>query len=219
MFNELKIAYIRENNEQLRKTIEAIKEGNTATLRYYLTKLRIEQLEKEVITIEEAQSIAIKRAVKKSKENENKKLKFIEEVGQAEEIETITINVEWTKNRTWGMNPTAYVYTQYTGRTTGTASGCGYDKESTAIAEAFNKNKNILKIIYNIKNEALKNDANISSRDAIGYGSGYYAVPYFEGGVGTNCFLSIFKGAGYEINEVHGKISDSYIIRKGVTKK
>lgn len=215
MFNELKVAYIRENNEQLRKTIEAIKEGNTSTIKYYLTNLRVGQLENEVITIEEAQTIAIKRAVKKSKESENKKLKFIEEVGQAEEIEAITINVEWAKNRTWGMNPTAYVFTQYTGRTIGTASGCGYDKESAAIAEAFNKNKNILKIIYNIKNEALKNDPNISSRDAIGYGSGYYAIPYFEGGVGTNCFMSIFKNAGYKVNEVHGKISDTYIISKG----
>ena len=110
------------------------------------------------------------------------------------------------------MNPTAKVYCN--GVSYGTATGCGYDKESTAIAEAISKNNSILKLIYTIKNEALQKDFNNTSEQALGYGFGYYSLPYFEGGVGTDCFLRMFKNAGFEVFQEHSKISDCYIIKK-----
>lgn len=57
---------------------------------------------------------------------------------------TISINIDYKRNRTWGWNPTATVTASLDGvrtdTTTGTASGCGYDKLSAAVCYAFRKN-------------------------------------------------------------------------------
>ena len=57
---------------------------------------------------------------------------------------TISINIEYKRNRMWGWNPTAMVTASLDGvrtdTTTGTASGCGYDKLSAAVCEAFSEN-------------------------------------------------------------------------------
>lgn len=57
---------------------------------------------------------------------------------------TISINIDYKRNRTWGWNPTATVTASLDGvrtdTTTGTASGCGYDKLSAAVCYAFREN-------------------------------------------------------------------------------
>ena len=57
---------------------------------------------------------------------------------------TISINIEYKRNRMWGWNPTAMVTASLDGvrtdTTTGTASGCGYDKLSAAVCGAFSRN-------------------------------------------------------------------------------
>lgn len=57
---------------------------------------------------------------------------------------TISIAVEYKRSRTWGWNPAATVTASLDGvrtdTTTGTASGCGYDKLSAAVCEAFSEN-------------------------------------------------------------------------------
>ena len=57
---------------------------------------------------------------------------------------TISINIEYKRNRTWGWNPTATVTASLAGvrtdTTTGTASGWGYDKLSAAVCRAFSEN-------------------------------------------------------------------------------
>lgn len=57
---------------------------------------------------------------------------------------TISINIEYKRNRTWGWNPTATVTASLDGvrtdTTIGTASGCGYDKLSAAVCSAFREN-------------------------------------------------------------------------------
>lgn len=57
---------------------------------------------------------------------------------------TISINVEYKRNRTWGWNPTATVTAVLDGvrtdTTTGKASGCGYNKLSAAVDRAFSEN-------------------------------------------------------------------------------
>ena len=40
--------------------------------------------------------------------------------------------IVWVRSRTWGSNPNV----QHHGTTIGRASGCGYDKESAALADA-----------------------------------------------------------------------------------
>lgn len=57
---------------------------------------------------------------------------------------TISITIEYKRNRTWGWNPTATVTAVLDGvrtdTTTGTASGWGYDKLSAAVCRAFSEN-------------------------------------------------------------------------------
>lgn len=77
-------------------------------------------------------------------------LKRLELADKAGEVQEITINVEWKKNRTWGSNPRAEVWVVLSDPEYGTFSdyaksssigGCGYDKESTAVSEAFERLK------------------------------------------------------------------------------
>ena len=62
-------------------------------------------------------------------------------------VQSITISIEWKKSRTYGYNPHATAEVRYKDdgqphtferREGFTCSGCGYDKESTVIAQIFN---------------------------------------------------------------------------------
>ena len=186
-------------------------------IKEFSTALRWEQYKNGDITREQAISYAIKRMRTAWKKEYNKGLERIEAVENAEDIKYISVSVEWYKSRTWGYNPTAEVSTN-TGRTYGSASGCGYDKESASIAQAFNKNNSILKVIYTMQENAIKNGISpkdttctgFNNRNTIGYGAGYNIAPYFEGGVGTTCFISILEKAGFKYNANHGKKYDTY---------
>lgn len=119
--------------------------------------------------------------------------------------ETINISVEWKRSSTWGYNPTATVTADHR-RTTGTASGCGYDKESAAIASAFNQHPEIMRIIYEYA----------ETGQAFPYGIHTWAgVPSFDGGCGVSVFYEIFKVCGYEFRQVaSGKLYNAYTITK-----
>src|SRR6185369_3283149 len=84
-------------------------------------------------------------------------------------VSEIHLSIEWKKSRTWGRNPmlTAKIKFQDGSweRANATCSGCGYDKESTVIADIFNR---YLK--YTLHND-LPNMKNPSSIDNNG-------VPY-----------------------------------------
>ena len=142
----------------------------------------------------------------------NKKIELFNEkcdtIAKTEPVKWLHISVNWSKNKTWGMNPHAETRTgEYH---TGSASGCGYDKLSSAIANALNQDYKVLKRLYNRFEEALRKNKNI--RDFVGYGSGY-TIPYFEGGVGYSSFRSIFKNLGAKVNTWNeGKIYDDMII-------
>jgi hypothetical protein len=141
----------------------------------------------------------------------------------AEELEYIRISVDWIRNRTWGYNPKVEMYTNC-GYYTGSASGCGYDKESSAIAEALNSSPEVKKALYTLAEKMLEEVGEIahiseyahtSWRNSIGYGSGYSILPYFEGGVGVGCFESILNKIGYLWHNVgSGKRWDCYNITK-----
>ena len=211
MYELLKQKATEEIHKQTEETKKYILE-NEWTLNRYLTDLRIKQLKDGVITQAQAIEIATKKLLKEDKKRLENKLQHIEDVAQEIEPTTISINVEWAHNQTWGYNPHATVYAMR--YTEGTASGCGYDKESAAIASAFNKNNAMLKILYNLKEKKLQEDYNANNEQACGYGAGYGALPYFEGGVGTNCFTWILQVAGYKHSENHGKHFDSYNFTK-----
>lgn len=186
------------------------------------TETRWEQYQAGTISREKAVELATKRATKEIEKETAAKLAKLDRVANAPDLTFVSVSVDWVRSRTWGYNPHVEVRTN-TGTYTGMASGCGYDKESAAIAEAFNKCDSILKALYQLKENGLKagkTDASktactgVENRNICGYGSGYSVLPYFEGGVGVSCFWSILKKCGYKTREHHVKHSDFYSVEK-----
>lgn len=131
-------------------------------------------------------------------------------------ISEITIAVEWAKNRTWGLCPQATARVCYVDNTCDTftssrVTGCGYDKESTAVAQSLNQCSELLNLLYAIKDQRPTE----KNHNIFGYGSGYGLLPSFEGGVGVNCYDPIFQKIGYSFAGVsHGKTFDVYKVVK-----
>lgn len=119
-------------------------------------------------------------------------------------INKIVIAIEWKKSRTWGNNPYCEVKVFYNNNQietfTGSASGCGYDKRSAATAEALDKCELLKALLYKAENKRLKANNGATRRESLGYGSGYGALPYFEGGVGFSSHETI-------LNNLHFKTS------------
>lgn len=196
-------------------------EENTGSLERNSTPLRWGQFKRGEIDRETANGYALKRAFREVDKWTAQKMKKIERAENAAAVVSVSISVEWHKSRTWGSNPTAEVTVvdtnghYYTGR--GSASGCGYDKESAAVASAINGCDAIIKMLCDCKESALENGAtcegktNDSNRDVIAYGAGYGAIPYFEGGVGMSSHERVFNACGLVLkNQSHGKTYDSY---------
>lgn len=187
-------------------------------LKQYSTARRWEQYKAGEITREKAVELATKRTLKAVEKDTAAKLARLDRVAAAPDLSFISISVDWVRSRTWGNNPRAEVRTN-TGVFTGTASGCGYDKESAAIADALNQCDSVLKALYTLKEEGLRAGLSDKSKTAAcgrsngeicGYGAGYGAIPYFEGGVSSSCFWSILKKCGFSVTCHHGKHSNFY---------
>ena len=194
-------------------------------LKQYSTARRWEQYQRGEITREQAERYAKRRAVAEVEKYRAAKLARIESAAAAPVIDSASISVTWAKSRTWGANPTAELLDGNNVRTTGHASGCGYDKESAAIAEAMNSNPSALRVLYELGEKALERGESPKSNTAcggyhwggcIGYGAGYDVLPYFEGGVGSDCFWSILQKAGYTVRHAGGgKMFDCWTLYRG----
>lgn len=142
----------------------------------------------------------------------HKNLEYGEKAEQPD-VKRLVINVQWHRSRTWGNCPRASFSCTFADGTylhgTETASGCGYDKESTVIAEIFTKCcSGMLWRKRNSKKEApygctIKNTW----------------FPHFSGGVGTTCYIAItaFLGGHWEHTDWTDN-SDSYTITFPVKK-
>ena len=186
------------------------------------TESRWNQYQAGTISREKAVELATKRATKQIEKKTAAKLAQLDRVANAPDLTFVSVSVDWVRSSAWGHNPHVEIRTN-TGTYYGTASGCGYDKESTAIAEAFNKCDSILKALYRLKENGLragKTDASktactgVDNRNICGYGSGYSVLPHFEGGVGASCFWSILKDCGYKTSGHHTKHSGFYIVER-----
>ena len=145
-----------------------------------------------------------KMLVRFDRENEKDRARYLEKLEKAEAAPDLVyahVNVDWKKSATWGRNPSAEIIAQKC-QTTATASGCGYDKESAAIASAANANPEIMRILY---------------KHAENGGTFPYSVhtwaglPHFDGGCGVSCFRNVFDACGYNwIDVAHGKTYDIY---------
>ena len=170
---------------------------------------------------EKAVQLATARALRDLEKTHAARLAKLDRISNAPDLEFITVNVEWKHNRTWGYNPTATAVTNEAETYTGTASGYGYDKGSTAVAEALNASPAVLKALYTAAENALAagqtftrmNECTVTWRDVLGYGSGYSILPYFEGGVGVSCFETIFVRCGFSFRRVaSGRLFDAYTV-------
>ena len=174
----------------------------------------------EGISLEEAKIYLIKRKEKAIYKSIERQVNRVLTIGKAGEFIEAKISIEWKKSKMWGSNPSAecvYSYRDISGelRTnrvfSGSIGGCGYDKQSTSVANCLNQINEILKMLYTIKNDNIDKD----NRDIFGYGSGYGLTPSIEGGVGVSCYPSIFEKIGYEFKTIaSGKTFDVYTIAK-----
>lgn len=154
------------------------------------------------------EEIKNKMQTKRAREAAREAKKRFARVHEVEEVEApaaVSITVEWHNSRLWGANPHAIV-TGDKRRSEGRASGCGYDKESAAIASAFNQNSEILKILYD----------HAEAGGTLPYGVDVWAgLPSFAGGCGVSCFYSIFEACGYTFRQVASvKMFDVYEITR-----
>jgi len=136
------------------------------------------------------------KASRKREREQSRKLEIEEKRIAAEmaqpPIFSLTILIEWKKSKVWGRNPHATAKVIFADGSYQTAkytcSGCGYDKESTVIAAAFN---DFLKYrLWELKDKINAN--------AAPYGiSHYYVNQYnYSGGVGTSCYYNISEFIG-----------------------
>ena len=153
-----------------------------------------------------------KSAIEKYTQLVNNEIKLITEIS---EVTRVTVKVEWAKSYTWGMNPTAEIWVgtkEYHSDvecySKGKASGCGYDKESASVACALNQLLPIKKL--------LMDNWIYGDKECLGYGVSSYnnRVPYFDGGVGMDCFVRAFNEMGFECIQMHSKTFDGYEFRK-----
>lgn len=155
---------------------------------------------------------------KKRAEEINKALDHLKLVSEAKDFQgEFIITVEWKYSRMWRSNPKAMTNYGFVGRSIG---GCGYDKLSTATAEALNSNLSILKLLYEKKEAWMKlhDNKNLTEeekRGFIGYGSGYGIIPSFEGGVGVSSHQRIIEGLGLRwMNVSSTSNTDVFMITK-----
>lgn len=197
---------------QSKTTVEEMK--STWWIKQYITPAT----NKKPLTLDELKTAVLKRYETIKAKDLEKKIERLETVFNAGELLSANITVEWVKSRTWGANPTATVrysyktpeglinYGNVESRSVG---GCGFDKLSTAIAEALNQINEVLKPMYTAKNRK----PNLSSHELLGYGSGYGILPSLQGGVGVSCYPQIFEKLGFKFRSVSsGKTFDVFEI-------
>ena len=148
----------------------------------------------------------------------------------------LIITVEWRPSRMWRSNPKSFTNYGFESRSIG---GCGYDKRSTATAEALNSFAPLLKLLFAAKNKTILehgsdtivnqyyNEDNSKTfktepmtqsdinRKFLGYGSGYGVLPHFEGGVGVESHRTIIENLGLVWESVTSSPNvDVFVIRK-----
>lgn len=139
-----------------------------------------------------------------------KELARIEAEKNQKQVSEITITIEWRKSRMWGSNPSCEAIIIYKDGSRDyspvyTASGCGYDKESTVIADVFN---NYLK--YKLYSEDIINAIDRSEQKPYGI---YASIDWkrYDGGIGTSCYYAISTAIGGKFEHVaSGKTFDVY---------
>lgn len=190
-------------------------EGKTAAdilascyLKRYTTPKTLDALKHTAPEETPADEVIAKMKAKKAREEAQNTAKRLEALALAESCELpelVNISVEFTRSRTWGSIPHATVTAEQR-RTCGMASGCGYDKESAAIAAAMNQHPAVMRILYD----------HAESGENFPYSVRTFAgLPSFDGGCGVSCFQAVFEACGYSWRQVgNGKTYNAYTITR-----
>lgn len=150
-------------------------------------------------------------------------LKHLEEYNRREEAAHneplpiyIVLDVEWKRSAIWGYNPSVNMQWRdaeghwHFLEKAGSASGCGYDKHSAAVASALNRFKNLR---YSIRKRDFRKAPYGIHKCDFGYSA-------FEGGVGMECYPKIFQWLGFEMRHVaNSNTYDKWVIVKKSERK
>jgi hypothetical protein len=196
-YTAIKAQFKAQNRKELREMIADIRGHWEAYKNSWRYREMLTQRQKAKPETEQ-RKILIEKITKEKDKNLLDFFQQCDTIAKAEAPKYIRISVDWVNSSVWGKNPHAEIWTE-DGYFTGRASGCGYDKLSTAVAEALNKSNSILKLLYNKYEQALRKDKKANKCEVLGYGSGY-SKPYFDGGVGYSSFQNIFNNLGATVN-------------------
>ena len=123
-------------------------------------------------------------------------------------VRSITITIGWKKSRTWGSNPHATAEVEFQDGTfyrdtkDYTCTGYGYDKESTVIADIFNKY--LIYTLWQLEGKEVHDKP-------YGVYLNFDYSPFFDGGIGTNCYYRIAEFIGGKFEHISGgKTFDVY---------
>ena len=129
---------------------EAIKQEHQNRLKERLEKIKTGEGLKQVLSFENKtykgniKEKLIKHLTNETQKKTEKELRTIREINESEEFNSeLVITIEWKKSYMWRTNPRAYTNYGFTSESIG---GCGYDKKSTALAQALNSHKPLLKL-------------------------------------------------------------------------
>lgn len=215
MFEKIREEINKHEREQLAKTENALHNMTAGAVldSWYYRGLCTPKVFEAVKALDAGEKLGddlIAKMMRKRAREEAKSTKIrIDKLNKAEgaaDVQQFTVTVEWVKNRTWGYNPYATVYS-YSEVTKDHASGCGYDKESAAIAGAFNSNSEVMRILYK----------HLENGGVFPYGVTLWGgLVSFDGGCGVSTFYNIFDALGYEFKQV---VSGQHCAAYRVTKK
>ena len=214
--DNLKELITKEYANDLERSLDKLKDFTKKDIKehwvYYdcLTQTRKNQFNE--LELDKIKEIIFKKLAKDNSKQLNKRLDMITTAENPFSLKECTITIEWKRSATWGSNPHA-ILRGYDNEgnfftSEATASGCGYCKESTVIAECLNQIPAIMKLLYEVKDKFITSD----NESIFSYGvSGL--LPSFSGGVGTSCFVRNFEHLGYTMKHiVSGKSFDVFTI-------
>jgi len=174
-------------------------------------------MSKKMTSEEKKQRLEDRRAARKQEAEQSR----IEAEKNQRPVKCLTITIEWKKSRMWGNNPHAEAKVEYwpvKGQDTYdrrggfTASGCGYDKESTVIAEVFNfymKYK-----LWAMSVDKIRGGMGSGDKGPAPYGINVFENGnhrYYAGGIGTSCYGPISEFIGGKWTRLaSGKTFDVY---------
>ena len=211
---QLEKEVLTRKNEKL-TSIKAIQTNEAKKLDWYLLELLPASKKNHVFaSVKECKEYLIKRLEIHTSKKLDKNISLLNFSPNLPQIESLTIEVLWKNNSTWGANPTAEAYVNGIGFvSSGLVTGCGYDKQSTAVANVLNQVPQFKKIMFELKDKT--KNAKLKNHEVFGYGSGYGILPSFEGGVGVSCYDRIFNKIGYKFETIaSGKNFDVFKITK-----